>query len=78
MDKSDGFTQASVERINESIRVFLLDCPWFPVTTRTDTIGTGTAFNAQEQYFEDIEEAINSPVDFPRQIDGYQNTLKIC
>ena len=26
--------------------------------------------------FLDIEDAINSPVDLPRQIDRYQNTLK--
>ena len=39
-------------------------------------MGTGTAFDAQKQFLANIEDAINSPVDLPRQIARYQSTLK--
>ena len=39
-------------------------------------MGTGTAFDAQNQFLANIQDAINSPVDLPSQIARYQNTLK--
>ena len=39
-------------------------------------MGTGTAFDAQNQFLANIEDAINSSVDLPSQIARYQNTLK--
>ena len=44
--------------------------------TRTDILGTGTAFDAQKQFLANTDDAINNPVDLHSQIAGYPNTLK--
>ena len=62
--------------MNESIRVYCWAVLGSQSQTRTDIIGTGTALDAQDHFFVDIEDAINGPVDLPRQIDRYRNTLK--
>ena len=36
----------------------------------------GTAFDAQNQYVSNLEDAIQSPVDIPSSIDRYEDTLK--
>ena len=76
LDTSNGFTRAGVERINESIRTYCWAILGSQSQTRTDILGTGTAFDAQKQFLANIEDAINSPVDLPSQISRYQNTLK--
>ena len=76
LDDSKGFTRASVERINDSIRTYCWAILGSQSQTRTDILGTGTAFDAQKQFLANIEDAINSPVDLPSQIARYQNTLK--
>ena len=76
LDTSKGFTRAGVERINESIRTYCWAILGSQSQTRTDILGTGTAFDAQKQFLANIEDAINSPVDLPSQISRYQNTLK--
>ena len=76
LDNSDGFTRAGVERINDSIRTYCWAILGSQSQTRTNILGTGTAFDAQKQYLANIEDAINSPVDLPSQIARYQNTLK--
>lgn len=76
LDTSKGFTRAGVQRINETIRTYCWAILGSQSQTRTDILGTGTAFDAQKQFLADVEDAINSPVDLPSQITRYQNTLK--
>ena len=76
LDTSEGFTRAGVQRINESIRTYCWAILGSQSQTRTDILGTGTAFDAQKQFLANVEDAINSPVDLPSQIKRYQNTLK--
>ena len=76
LDDSKGFTRAGVERINDSIRTYCWAIFGSQSQTRTDILGTGTAFDAQKQFLANIEDAINSPVDLPSQTARYQNTLK--
>jgi len=76
LDNSKGFTKAGVERINDSIRTYCWLILGSQSQTRTDILGTGTAFDAQKQFLANVEDAINSPVDLPSQIQRYQNTLK--
>ena len=76
LDDSNGFTRAGVERINDSIRTYCWAILGSQSQTRTDILGTCTAFDAQKQFLANIEDAINSPVDLPSQIARYQSTLK--
>jgi hypothetical protein len=76
LDNSEGFTKAGVERINDSIRTNCWAILGSQSQTRTDIIGTGTAFDAQKQFIANVEDAIQSPVDLPSQITRYQNVLK--
>ena len=76
LDDSNGFTKAGVERINDSIRTYCWLILGSQSQTRTDILGTGTAFDAQKQFLANLEDAINSPVDLPSQISRYQDTLK--
>ena len=76
LDDSNGFTRAGVERINDSIRTYCWAILGSQSQTRTDILGTGTAFDAQKQFLANIADAINSPVDLPSQIARYQSTLK--
>jgi hypothetical protein len=76
LDNSKGFTRAGVERINDSIRTYCWLILGSQSQTRTDILGTGKAFDAQKQFLANLEDAINSPVDLPSQIQRYQNTLK--
>ena len=76
IDDASGFTRAGVESINESIRTYCWALLGSQSQTRTDVLGTGTAFDAQKQFLANVEDAINSPVDLPSQIARYQNTLK--
>ena len=74
--KSNGFTIAGIERINESLRTYCWAILGSQSQTRTDILGVGQAFDAQKQFLTNIEYAVNSPVDLPSQIKRYQNTLK--
>ena len=64
LDKSNGFTQAGVERLNDSIRTYV----WAilgPAQTRSNILNTGTGFDAQKQFLANIEDATASPVASP-------------
>ena len=65
LDDSKGFTRAGVECINDSIQTYCWAILGSQSQTRTDILGTGTAFDAQKQFLANIEDAINSPVDLP-------------
>ena len=78
LDKSDGFTQPGVERINDSIRtyVYVWAILGAQAQIRTSILGTGTAFDAQKQFLVNVEDAISSPVDLPSAIARYQDVLR--
>ena len=66
LDKSECFTQAGVERLNDSIRTYVWAILGAQAQTRSNILKTGTGFDAQKQFLADIEDAIASPVDTPR------------
>ena len=76
LDKSDGFTQADVEHLNDSIRTYVWAVLGAQAQTRSNILKTGTGFDAQKQFLADIEDAIASPVDIPSSISRYQKTLQ--
>ena len=48
IDEAKGFTKAGVESINESIRTYSWAILGSQPQTKTDILGTGTAFDAQK------------------------------
>ena len=76
LDKSEGFTQAGVERLNDSIRTYVWAILGAQAQTRSNILKTWTGFDAQKQFLANIEDAIASPVDIPRSIARYQKTLQ--
>ena len=60
LDNASGLTRAGVERINESIRTYCWALLGSQSQTRTDILGTGTAFDAQKQFLANVEDVINS------------------
>ena len=50
IDKSEGFTQAVIERINSSIRAYVWCILGAQAQTRAAILGRGKAFDAQKQY----------------------------
>lgn len=76
LDKSEGFTQSGIERINESIRIIVWALLGAQSQTRVEILKIGTGFDAQKQFMANVQDAINSPIDLPTQISRYQNVLK--
>ena len=76
LDKSEGFSQAGVERLNDSIRTYVWAILGAQAQTRSNILKPGTGFDAQKQFLADIEDAIASPVDIPSSISRYQKTLQ--
>ena len=76
LDKSEGFTQAGVERLNDSIRTYVWVILGAQAQTRSNILKTRTGFDAQKQFLANIEDAIASPVDIPSSISCYQKTLQ--
>lgn len=76
LDKSEGFTRAGVERLNDSIRTYVWAILGAQAQTRTGILGGGTAFDAQKQFLANVEDAISAPVDLPSAIKRYQDVLQ--
>ena len=76
LDKSEGFTQAGVESLNDSIRTYVWAILGAQAQMRSNILKTGTGFDAQKQFLANIEDAIASPVDIPSSIARYQKTLQ--
>ena len=64
--------QASVERLNDSIRTYVLATLGTQAQTRSNSLKTGKEF----EFLADIEDAIALPVDIPSSISRYQKTLQ--
>ena len=47
LDKSEGFTKAGIERINESIRMFVWTLLGAQSRTRVEILNIGTGIDAQ-------------------------------
>ena len=75
LDKSNGFTRPGVERINESIRTYCWAILGSQSQVKSDILGVGSAFDAQKQFLANTENAIQNPVNLPRQNIRYQNAL---
>ena len=76
LDQSEGFTQAGVERLNNSIRTYVWAILGAQAQTRSNILKTRAGFEAQKQFLANIEDAIASPVDIPSSISRYQKTLQ--
>ena len=76
LDRSKGFTQACVERVNDSIRNYVWAILGAQAKTRSDILKTGTVFDAKKQFFASIDDSITSPVDIPSGIARDQNMLQ--
>ena len=70
-DKSEGFTQAGVERLNDSIRTYVWAILGAQAQTRSNIFKAGTGFDAQKQFLANVE-----AVDIPSSIARYQKTLQ--
>ena len=75
LDKSEGFTQAGVERLNDSIRTYVWAILGAQAQTRSNILKAGTGFDAQKQFLANVEDAIASPIDIPSSIARYQKTV---
>ena len=71
LDRSEGFTQPGVVRINDSISAYVWAILGAQAQTRTGILGAGTSFDAQKQFLANPEDAISSPVDLPSAIARY-------
>ena len=58
IDSAKGFTSAGIECINDSIRIYSWAILGAQSQTRTDILGTGTAFDAQKQFLANVEELL--------------------
>ena len=76
LDKSEGFTSAGIERLNDSIRTYVWEILGAQAQTRSAILGAGTSFDAQKQFLANVEDAISSPEDIPSAIERYQSVLQ--
>ncbi|KAI0218561.1 hypothetical protein LSAT2_029756, partial [Lamellibrachia satsuma] len=76
LNKSAGFYQPGVERLDDSIRNYVWAIIVAHAQTRARILGTCTAFGTQKQFLANIEDAISSPVDLPSAVKRYQDVLQ--
>ena len=76
LDWGQGFTQAGVERLNESIRTYVWALLGSQGQTHSNILQADLGFDSQKQFLSNTEDAISSPVDLPGSIDHYQKTLQ--
>ena len=76
LDKSQGFTSAGVERLNDSIRTYMWAILGAQVQTHSGILGSGTSLDAQKQFMANVEDAISFPVDIQSAIEHYQRVLQ--
>ncbi|MEW8546649.1 MAG: hypothetical protein AB2693_24290 [Candidatus Thiodiazotropha sp.] len=68
-DKSEGFEQAGVECLNDSVRTYVWSILGSLAETSSSILKPGTGFDAQKQFLAYVEDAIASLVDIPSSID---------
>ena len=72
LDRSEGFMQAGVERVNDSMR----HCAWAILGVKAQTRSNILKTDSQKQFLANIGDAIASPVDIPSGIAKYQKLLQ--
>ena len=76
LQKSNGFTRAGIERINDSIRTYIYCILGAQVQARTAIIGqSGTSPDAQKQFVKNIYDSIYADLSIPDSIERYQNAI---
>ena len=75
-DKSEGFLQAGVERLNDSIRTYVWAILGVQAQTRSNILKAGMGFDPQKQFLANVEDAIPLPIDIPSNMARYQKTLQ--
>jgi len=76
LKKSNGFTRAGIERLNDSIRTYIYCILGAQVQARTAIIGqSGTSPDAQKQFVVNFESAVYAQLSIPDSIDRYQNAI---
>ena len=76
LGKSEGFTQAGVEHLNDSMQTHVWAILGAQAQTRSNILKAGMGFDAQKQFLANVEDAIALPVDIPSNIAPYQKTLQ--
>jgi hypothetical protein len=72
LENSEGFTEAGMVRIDESIRTYV----WALLGAQAQTKARITeSFEAKKQFLYNIEDAVNSPINISDSITRYQNVL---
>ena len=74
-DKSEGFTQAGVER-STTVYGRMFGLSWERRPRHARTFSRPGRFDAQKQFLANVEDAIASPDDIPSSIARYQKTLQ--
>ena len=70
LEKSDGFTRAGIERINDSIKTYIYCLYGAQVQTRTSKIGqSSTTLDAQKQFIKNFEDAIFANLSIPDSLE---------
>ena len=72
-EHSVGFTQAGVERLNDTIRTYVYCILTAQAQTRSSILGSGTAFNTQKEFVELVESSVVNASDLERR---YEQVLK--
>ena len=74
--EGQGFTQAGISRLNDSIRTYVYCILGAQVLVRSTIIGnTGPSFDAQKQFLVLLEDSIHSSISIPDSIQKYQDAI---
>ena len=76
LDKSEGFTQAGVELLNDSMRTYVWAILGAQAQMRSNILKAGKGFDTQKQFLANVEDAIASPVGIPSSIARHQKMLQ--
>ena len=76
LNKTEGFTRAGVVSLNDSIRTYVWAILGAQGQTRPGILGAGTAYDAQDKFLANFEDAISAPVDVSSSITRYQDVLQ--
>ena len=76
LDKSEGFTQAGLERLNDSIWTYVWAILGAQAQTHSNILEPRMVFDAQKQFLANVEDTIAPPINNPSSIARYQKPLQ--
>ena len=76
LNKSDGLTRPGVERLDDSIQIYVWSVLTAQVQIRKSILGTGADFRAQTQFKTNVETSITAPVDLEAAIIRYEDVVQ--